>query len=254
MNNGLVSIVIPVYNASNYIIDTLNSVVNQTYTNWELFLVDDMSTDESVAIIKDYIKNNNLDNKITLLETDVKLTAAGARNKGIAAANGHYLCYLDADDFWDEYKLQKQVNFMEKKQCAFSFTSYMFANELGKVKGKKVTVPRVLDYKHSLRNTIIWTCTVMFDLTKIDKELIYMPLVKSEDTASWWKILKHGYKAHGLNEVLSYYRRNPGSLSSNKFEGIRRIWNLYRNVEHLGILESCFNFIGYAFHAVWKRI
>ena len=117
---------------------------------------------------------------------------------------------------------------------------------------KKYSVNTIMSYKNDLAKFDLFLNTL--DLTKIDKELIYMPLVKSEDTASWWKILKHGYKAHGLNEVLSYYRRNPGSLSSNKFEGIRRIWNLYRNVEHLGILESCFNFIGYAFHAVWKRI
>ena len=143
---------------------------------------------------------------------------------------------------------------MRQNNCAFSFTGYEFADKNLKPLGKVAKVPSKLDYNKSLKNTIIWTTTVMFDMTKITKDLIYMPNVKSEDTATWWKILKNGYTAYGLNEALSYYRRTEGSLSSNKIEAIKRIWNLYRNVEHLNIFKSIYCFIFYAINTVKKRI
>ena len=94
----------------------------------------------------------------------------------------------------------------------------------------------------------------MIDTKKMDKDLIYMNNVKSEDTATWWNILKNGYEAFGLNEILSFYRRSDGTLSSNKIEAIRRIWNLYRNVFKLGFFYSLYNFVFYAINAVKRRI
>ena len=249
--NDLVSIIIPVYNAERFIDDTINSVLNQTYTNWELILVNDCSTDKSREIIEKHVKQ---DKRIKLINNEVNSRAAISRNNGIKIANGRYLCYLDADDLWDKEKLEKQIKFMKEKNCAFSFTGYEFADKNGIPKGKKVYIPSKINYRRALRNTIIWTCTVMFDMNKLSKDDIYMPNVKSEDTASWWSILKKIDYAYGLNEVLSYYRRSSGTLSSDKIEGIRIIWNLYRNVEKLNIFYSAFNFIGYAIHAVWKRI
>ena len=115
-------------------------------------------------------------------------------------------------------------------------------------------MPTELTYNQALKNTIIWTTTVMFDTKLISKELIKMPNVKSEDTATWWKILKAGYIAYGLDEILAYYRRSEGTLSSNKIEAIKRIWNLYRNVEHLNIFKSIYCFTFYAINTVKKRI
>jgi len=180
--------------------------------------------------------------------------AAGARNFGIDNANGKYICYLDSDDLWNKEKLMKQVSFMKKMNCAFSYTGYEFTDEKGIPNGKKVLVPSKMNYEDALKNTTIWTTTVMFDMGKLDKSDIYMPNVKSEDTASWWKILKRIDYAYGLNEVLSFYRRSQGTLSSNKFEAIKRIWNLYRNVEHLSFFKSSYCFCFYALHAVLRRI
>jgi len=120
--------------------------------------------------------------------------------------------------------------------------------------GKVVKVPETLEYKEALRNTTIFTSTVMFDTQKIDKQLLNMPDVKSEDTALWWKILRSGYKAYGLDENLVYYRRPSVSLSSNKFIAIKRIWNLYRNVEKLSLPYSCYNFCFWAVRAVLRRV
>ena len=143
---------------------------------------------------------------------------------------------------------------MNSTKCAFSYTGYEFADENCNPNGKKVYVPNRLSYKQALKNTTIWTCTVMFDMNQLSKEDIYMPNVKSEDTASWWSILKKIDYAYGLNEILSYYRRTPGTLSSDKIEGIRRIWNLYRNVEHLNLIKSIYCSCWYAIRAVLRRI
>lgn len=246
----LVSIIIPVYNAEKFIDETISTVLDQTYTNWELLLVNDCSTDNSLKLIQKYLK----DSRIKLINNKTNSRAAISRNNGIKEAKGRYICFLDADDKWNAEKLEKQIKFMKDKNCAFSFTSYEFADEECKPNGKKVIVPETITYKQALKNTTIWTSTVMFDMSKLSKEDIYMPNVKSEDTASWWSILKKIDCAYGLKDVLSYYRRSEGTLSSNKFEAIKRTWNLYRNIEHLNMFKSAYCFFWYALRAVMRRI
>lgn len=248
MTNDLVSVVIPVYNAEKCIEDTIRSIKSQTYTNYEILLVDDDSTDNSVEVIKKFECEN-----IRLILNGGG-TAALARNKGIEAAKGRFIAFLDADDLWDPEKLDKQLKFMEEKNAAFSFTGYEFADENGVSVNKLVQVPPTLKYKQALKNTTIFTSTVIFDLSMIPKDLIYMPNVKSEDSATWWKVLKTGTIAYGLNEGLTLYRRSQGTLSSNKVEAIRRIWNLYRNVEGLSLPYSAFCFCFWAVRAVIRRI
>ena len=247
----LVSIIIPVYNGELFLEDTINSVIEQTYTNWELILVNDCSIDSSINIIKEHQKK---DSRIKLINNKINSKVAISRNNGVKKAKGRYICFLDADDKWNREKLEKQIKFMVDNNCAFSFTGYEFANEKCIPNGKKVYVPYKINYNQALKNTTIWTSTVMFDMDKLSKKDIYMPNVKSEDTACWWSILKKIDYAYGLNEVLSYYRRSSGTLSSNKFEAIKRIWNLYRNVENLNILKSSYCFCCYAFRAVLRRV
>ena len=144
---------------------------------------------------------------------------------------------------------------MKKNKCEFSFTGYEFADADGKPIGKKVFVPKKISYKQALKNTTIWTSTVMFNMNKLSKDDIYMPNVRrGQDTATWWKILKKIDYAYGLNEILSYYRRTDESLSANKITALKRTWNLYRNVEKLGLISSCYNFCWYCFNAVRRRI
>lgn len=251
IKKDLVSIVIPVYNAARFLGDTIQTIQNQTYTNWEAIFVDDCSTDNSVAIIK---KHQTKDERIKLYQNKTNSHAALTRNIGIDEAKGRYIAFLDADDLWEPTKLEKQITFMQQKQCEFSFTGYEFANENGEPNGKKVAMPASLSYKQALRNTIIWTTTVMFDMQKLTKETIYMPNVKSEDTACWWKVLKTIDYAYGMSDILSYYRRSSGTLSANKVEAVKRVWNLYRNVEKHNLLFSAYFFSGYAYNTVKKRI
>ena len=252
MEKHLVSIVCPVFNSEKFLDTTITSVLEQTYQNWELILVDDCSTDNSVKVIKKYLKK---DSRITLLSNDVNSGAAITRNRGIERANGRFICFLDSDDYWDSQKLRKQVNFMLKNDYAFTFTGYEFAYANGEPNGKKVYVPQRINYNQSLKNTIISTITVMLDLEKISKDDIYMPNVRrGQDAATWWNVLKKIDYAYGMHDILSYYRRTNNSLSANKFKAIKRTWYLYRKVEHLSLLKSMYCFVFYAFNAVKKRI
>ena len=249
----MVSIIVPVYNAAKYIEKTISVVVNQSYHDWELILVDDMSTDNSVDIIEDYLRLHP-DERISLVKKRKNEGPALTRNRGIREAKGRYIAFLDADDVWLERKLEKQMAFMKEKKAGFVFTGYEFGDEEAKGTGKVVHVPPILSYAKALSQTVIFTTTVLLDTQKIEKEKIYMPDVPSEDSATWWQILRAGYRAYGLDEVLAVYRRPAASLSSNKLVAIRRIWYLYRKVENLSFLYSCFLFMGWAFRATARRL
>lgn len=253
MNKTMVSIVVPVYHAEKYIEATMDCVREQTYEDWELLLVVDDPQDPTIEIIEQYVADK-VEERIHIYIQEQNKGAALARNRGVEEACGRYIAYLDADDLWKPEKLEKELAFLSEKDVAFAFTGYEFADENGNGLGKVVSVPEKLVYRKALKNTTIFTSTVMFDTEKIDKSLLVMPDIKSEDTALWWKILRSGYDAYGLDENLVYYRRPEVSLSSNKFVAIKRIWNLYRKAEKLSIPYSCFNFCFWAVRAVLRRV
>jgi teichuronic acid biosynthesis glycosyltransferase TuaG len=253
MTHNLVSIIVPVFNAEKYIEATMDSVRDQTYANWELLLVEDCGQDGCREIINKYIKDTD-DERIRLICQPANKGAAKARNRALSEASGRYIAYVDADDLWEKNKLEKQLAFMKEKNASFSFTGYEFADEDGRGTGKVVRVPEKMKYKDALKNTTIFTSTVMFDTEKISRDMLEMPDIKSEDTALWWKVLREGYTAYGLDENLVRYRRVGKSLSSNKLEAVRRIWNLYRKSEHMGIIRSVYYFCFWAVHAVKRRV
>lgn len=253
MEQALVSIIVPVYNVEKYICETIECVRKQTYGNWELLLVEDCSKDNTVAVILEYLDEVQ-DARVRLIRQEKNNGAARSRNRGLREAGGRYIAYLDADDLWVPEKLEKELAFMGEKQAAFAFTGYEFADENGKGLGKVVRVPEILTYKEALKNTTIFTTTVMFDTEKIDKKFLEMPIIKSEDTALWWKVLRSGYVAYGLDENLVRYRRAGKSLSSNKLEAMRRIWNLYRKAEGMSIPSSAYHFCYWAVNAVLRRV
>lgn len=251
--NELISIIVPVYNVEKWIRETMDSVMAQTYPDWELLLVEDGSSDGSRSVIADYMEEKQ-DPRIRLLCQPCNQGAAQARNRGLKEASGRYIAYLDADDLWAPEKLERELAFMKEKKAAFAFTGYEFADETGAGTGKVVRVPETLVYRQALSNTTIFTTTVMFDTEKIPKDLLEMPQIKSEDTALWWKVLRQGYTAYGLDENLVRYRRAGRSLSSNKLEAVRRIWNLYRREAGLSVIKSCGYFCFWAVRAVRRRL
>lgn len=249
----LVSIVTPVYNAGFFLTETIKTVQDQTYQNWELILVDDVSSDDSIEIIKKAQKN---DKRIKLIRLKTNSGAAKARNAATESANGRYVAFLDADDLWNPKKLRVQVDYAYKNGASFVYSSYQFADESGIAVADPVSVPEMINYKQSLKNHIIWTSTVLIDLEKIDRELVLMPDVRrGQDAATWWQILRvTGLSAYGVQESLALYRRTNSSLSANKLKAVKRTWYLYRKVEKLVLLKAVYNFIFYAFNAVRKRV
>lgn len=249
--DDLISIVVPVYQVETFIAETIESVQKQSYQNWELILVDDCSKDGSCAIIGRMAAE---DSRICLIRQERNQGAAAARNCGVRRAKGRYLCFLDSDDLWEPDKLSEELSFMQEKQAGFVFTGYEFADEYGNGLGKIVRVPGEITYSEALKNTTIFTSTVMFDRRKIKDEDIFMPAIASEDTATWWHLLKVYGNAYGLDKNLVKYRRSANTLSSNKIEAIKRIWRLYRRQEKLNVFYSAYCMGFWALRAVLRRV
>lgn len=250
MDEKLVSIVVPVYNCEKFIKQTVKTIQSQTYTNWEAIFVDDCSSDKSTEILSEFLSD-----KIKLIKLEKNSGAATARNTGIENAKGEYVAFLDGDDLWHKEKLEKQIKFMEKNGYAFTCTNYEFTDEEGKGLGKVAKVPKSLTYKQALKNTVIFTSSVIFNVKILGKELIKMPNFKrGQDTATWWKVLRAGNTVYGLDEVLAYYRRSANTLSSNKFKALKRTWILYREAEKFSLIKSCYYFICYVINAIKRRM
>lgn len=244
-----VSIILPVYNSEKYIEETIKSVLNQTYTNWELIIVDDCSKDNSLKIVEQ-LKTE----QFRIIKNKENSGVALSRNKAIEKAQGKYIAFIDSDDLWEKEKLEKQLKFMEERNIVFSFSSYKRIKENGNII-TKVNVPNKIDYKELLKNTIILTSTVIIDTEKISKDLIKMPKLKlSEDTAMFLNILRNGYTAYGLEEYLIKYRVRKKSLSSNKLKSMHSLWKVYKNQEKLNFFERVKNILGYIKNATKKRI
>lgn len=247
--NPKLTVITPVYNAEEFLGETIESVLNQTYENFEYLLIDDCSTDSSAAIIKKYEEK---DARIKYIKLNENSGAAVARNKGLEKARGRYIAFVDSDDIWYPEKLEKQLAFMQENNRAFTYTKYERISEKGEVLGTP-NFPKRLNYTGLLKNTAIACSTVV-----IDKKIIgdfRMPLVrKGQDTATWLQILKEHDYAYLLDEVLNQYRAREGSLSSDKFGALKRTWNTYRNLEELPLYKAIYYFVFYSLNAVKRRL
>lgn len=247
--DNCISIIVPMHNASKYIEATVNSVLSQTESDFELLLVDDCSEDSTCEVVSRF-----RDERIRLIRLSDNMGAYAARNMGLSEAKGRFIAFLDADDIWAFDKLEKEKKFLLSNGYGFVFTGYEFADEDARGLGKVVEVPAQISYKQALHNTTIFTSTVMIDREIVSDDLIKMPDIKSEDTATWWQILREHKYGYGLNENLVLYRRSGNSLSANKVEALRRIWILYRKNAGLNVFEAGFHFCIWAFLAVKRRV
>lgn len=244
------SVIMPSYNASGFIAESINSVFLQTYLNWELLIVDDCSKDNSVRIAQKFV---DIDQRVRLFPLEKNVGAAAARNVAIEQAKGQYIAFLDSDDVWNEDKLEKQLIFMQQNSYAFTFSDYYVMEEDGKKIGNIVRVPTSLTYHQYLRNTIIGCLTVIIDRKQIGD--FRMPLIKSShDMALWLLIMKRGFKAYGMKETLAGYRLVSTSNTAKKWKAAKDVWRVYREIENLSVLYAAYCFCGYAINAVWKRM
>ena len=246
----LVSIITPCFNSEKFLDECISSVINQTYQNWEMLIVDDNSLDNSSIIIDSYSKK---DDRIKPIFLKDNLGPAMARNTAISSTKGKYLAFLDSDDIWLPEKLQVQINFMKKYNCAFVFSSYSVIPFNEKKPKYVINVPEKISHKKYLKNTIIGCLTVVLDKERFKN--IQMPILRSShDMALWLDLLKEEEFAFGIQQELAIYREHKSSNTFNKFRAVYDVWNVYRKHERLNILNSIYNFIFYAFNAFKKRI
>lgn len=247
---GKVSVIIPVYNAEKFLKRAIDSIVAQTWDNWELLLADDCSTDGSRDIMR-----NCSDSRIRCFFSEKNAGPAHARNLALSHAKGQYIAFLDADDFWVPDKMERQIAFMRENKYAFSFTSYAFADENANRSGVIAHAPKAVDYQSILRSSTIAPSTAMLDRQQIDSSLIYMPEnVRLEDAATWMQIMKTGVHAYGLDEVYTIYCRHKGAYSANKFDAVLGKWKLYRKVEKFSVIKSLYYVCINTWAAILRRL
>ena len=248
-NKYLVSIITPTYQSEKYIRDTIDAIIKQTYTNWELLITDDNSNDNTVNIINQYIA---IDKRIKLFKLKINSGAAFARNNSIKNSNGRIIAFCDSDDLWIPDKLEKQLLFLIQNNFTIIYSAFQKidnANNLGSI----INVPEMITYNDLLKTCNIGCLTVMYDSKIIG--LNYFPNIRiRQDYALWLTILKNNHVAHGLNEVLAYYRTRNDSISSNKFKSAIYHFRVLRNIANLSFSKATYFFLFYIFYGFRKYI
>lgn len=232
-----VSVIMPCYNCEKYIEKTIQSVLNQTYSNFEILIVDDLSTDETVNKIREIQRK---DKRIRFIQLSQKGGASIARNKAIQEAKGKYIAFLDGDDMWKPQKLEKQIQFMEENQISFSYTDYEYMDENDQLLNLMRSSPTKISYLKMLIGDSIGCLTVMYDATKVGK--IQIPSIdKRNDYALWCLILKKVKRGYKYNEILSLYRKSNQSLSAgNKINLLKYHYDLHRRINQFSTITAFF--------------
>jgi teichuronic acid biosynthesis glycosyltransferase TuaG len=225
----LISIITPLYNAESFVSETIKSILDQSYENWEQIIVDDASTDSSLEIARSFAEN---DSRIRVEKLSENRGAAYCRNLATDKANGDYIAFLDSDDLWHPDKLKSQLEFMQQQQCDVSYTNYLHVDEKGEPLGKRIIALKELSFSKQHRNNYIGNLTGMYSVIALGK--IASPNIrKRQDWAVWLEAIKRSSKpAMGLQHDLAYYRVRQDSISSNKSRLIKYNYNFYR--DHLG--------------------
>ena len=245
--NYLVSIITPSYNSIKFIEETILSVLAQTYQDWEMIIVNDVSTDGSEKLIEEYVKK---DSRIKLIKLSKNSGAAKARNRAIKEATGRYIAFLDSDDTWLPNKLEKQVTLMQEHNLALTYSAYHTMDETSKYINTR-NVKDEITYKDMLKSNHIGNLTGMYDVEFFGK--VFMENVGHEDYVLWLSLLKKVGSTKGVTEPLANYRILSNSLSSNKVKVLKWQWHIYRKVEKLNLFQSSYYFMWYVFYALKKR-
>lgn len=248
MEKPIVSIITPAYNCANTIEETYSSIKSQTFSSWEWIVVEDCSKDKSFDCIKSIARD---DSRIVVLKTEQNSGAAVARNLGIEKARGKYIAFLDADDYWDSNKLEKQLDFMVKNDVSFSYTDYRLLFNNGKTKNYSPKKKKV-GYKDLLKNCDIGCLTVLYDVEKLGKHFIPLDCEKREDYGLWLDLTRNGVYAYKLSDVLATYRIATNSVSSKKHKMLKYLYRVFRRHEKFGVLKSLFYLSIYAFNRLRK--
>lgn len=235
MDNELVSIIMPTYNCAKFIGETIKSVIAQTYSNFELIIVDDCSKDNTRDVV-----NSFGDERIKYHKLEKNSGAAVARTTAMNMAKGKYMAFLDSDDLWMENKLERQLKFMKDNNYNITCTAYEQVNEDGESLNKVIKTKKKADYNRILLDCPVGNSTVMYNVEALGK--FEVPNIrKRNDDALWLQMLKKEKYIYGMDEVLAKYRIRSNSISSNKLSLIKYHWQLYRDIEHLSVIRSVFH-------------
>ena len=225
-------------------LETYHSIKNQSFSDWEWLVTDDCSTDNSLELLENIKK---FDSRVKVISNKTNSGAAFSRNRSLSEVNGEYIAFIDSDDIWNPYKLEKQLMFMESHQISFSFTAYDLIDEKGNYLNKIIDYSNsdYFSYEDMLRKKATLGCsTVMLKRSAFPD--LRMPLLRTgQDYATWLKLLKTGNNAYLLKEVLTSYRIRKNSISRNKLKKARRQWQIYRDIEKLGYIKSIICFFYY---------
>lgn len=243
-----VSVITPCYNGSKYLSDCIESVLSQTYDDWEMLIVDDCSTDNSVDIIREYVQK---DSRIKFIKND-KASGSPAipRNIGIDKALGRYLAFLDCDDMWLPNKLQEQLSLFNDRKCVMTFSNYEKISASGISSGRIVKAPSVVDIKQMYYGNPIGCLTVMVDTAITGK--FQFKQMHHEDCVAWIDILSKYGAAYNTNIILAKYRETENSVSRNKLRILLWQWNIYRTVFNFNIFKSAYYYLLYAYNGYKK--
>ncbi len=233
MYNNKVDIVLPVYNAENFILDTLQSIIKQTYKDWRIIIIDDHSNDSSVELINKFIKKNLNKKKIIFIKNKKNKGQALSRNLALKYCNSEFVAFIDSDDIWQKNKLKKQVNFMLKYNYVFTYSDY---KSMKNNKIKTIKTPNFFNYKNFTKNTSIATSTMIIK-KNILKNIFFPDLKLCEDYYFKCLILKSkdAYKCPG---VYSFYRLRNNSLQSDRFRVLLTLWKINKNLNKMNFINN----------------
>lgn len=247
ISEELVSIIMPAYNCGNYIGVTIDSVLAQTYKNWEIIIIDDCSTDNTKKIVKDYMLK---DPRVKYYKLNQNSGAAIARNKAIDLAEGKYMAFLDSDDVWFPEKLTKQITFMKKYGYNFTCTSYTKIDESGNYLNRTIKAQGKRDYDGVLK-TCPGNSTVIYSAKNLGKFKI-PNIKKRNDYVMWLQVIKKEKYLYGLEEPLSSHRIRNDAISSNKSSLVSYHWKVYREIEKLSFVKSSYLIVYWIIATVLK--
>lgn len=248
----LVSVIMPAYNAEQFIEEAIDSVISQTVSDWELIVIDDGSKDRTRQIVSGYVKK---DKRISLLVNEENMRVARTRNRGLDICCGEYVALLDSDDYYEPNMLQKMVARARETNADIVYCSYALVDEQGKKVCNDFIVPEQTDFEQSLVRSVI-TCSSVLITREIAKNNRFPTDIYHEDIALWFQLLRDGAVARGVPEVLAAYRQRAGSKTANKITSAIRRWGIYRKHLKLPVHQCVGYMVRYAYYGLikFKRI
>ncbi len=247
---ALVSVVLPCYNAAAFLAATLDSVIAQSFQDWECIAVDDASKDETASILSGYAAR---DPRVRPVFLEKNGGAAASRNAALAELRGRYIAFLDADDLWEPAKLALQVDRLQATGAALCHSSYRFIDEGGRSLPGGVKATPQVDLRTYLRNTEIGMSTAMLDREQVG-DFGFRDIRICQDTHLWLELLRRGFISEGLVEPLVKYRVRDGQISGSKVAMARQVLALYREIDEVPVWEQFFSFACYGLNGIRKRL